>query len=45
MFYQVMPKCRIPSGPVFLWYTPSSGYCWYDNCTAGSKPIKKLFNV
>jgi len=40
-----MPKCRIASGPVFLWYTPSSGYCWYDNCTAGSKPIKKLFNV
>jgi len=34
-----MPKCRIPSGPIFLSYTPSSGYCCYWNCTAGSKPI------
>jgi len=23
----------------FLWYTPSSGYCSYGNCAAGSKPI------
>jgi len=22
-----MPKCRIPRGRVFSWYTPSSGYC------------------
>jgi len=34
-----MPKRRIPSGPVFLCYTPSSDYCCYGNCTAGSKPI------
>jgi len=33
-----MAKC-IPSGPIFLWYTPSSGYCCYGNCAAGSKPI------
>jgi len=30
-----MPKYRIPSGPVKLWYTPSS----YGNCAAGSKSI------
>jgi len=40
-----MPKCCIPSGPVFLWYTQSSGYCCYGNCAVDSKPIKKLFNV
>jgi len=34
-----MPKCSIPSDPVFLWYTPSSAYCCYGNCAAGSKPI------
>jgi len=34
-----MPKCRIPSSPVFLWYTPSSGYCCYGNWSVGSRPI------
>ena len=29
----------IPSGPVVLWYTPSSGYCCYGKCAAGSKPM------
>jgi len=39
-----MPKCRVLA-VWSLWYTPSSGYCCYGNCAAGSKPIWKLFNV
>jgi len=40
-----MPKYRICSGPVFLRHRPSSRYCCFGNSAAGSKPIKKLFNV
>jgi len=40
MFYQVMPKYCIRSGPVFfLRRRLSSHYCCYGNCAAGSKPI------
>jgi len=34
-----MAKRRIRRGAIVLWYTPSSGYCCYGNCAAGSKPI------
>jgi len=34
-----MSKYRIHSGPVLWSHRPSSRYCCYGNCTAGSKPI------
>jgi len=34
-----MSKYRIRSGPSFLRHRPSSRYCCYGNCAAGSKPV------
>jgi len=40
-----MSKYHRHGGPVLLIHRPSSRYCCYWNCAAGSKPIWKFFNV
>ena len=40
-FYQVMSTYHRYLGPVSLRLRPSSRYCCYGNCTAGSKPVEK----
>jgi len=34
-----MTNYRIHTGAFFLRHRPSSRYCCYGNCTAGSKPF------
>jgi len=37
--YHVISKYHRHKGPVYLRHRPSSRYCCYGNCAAGSKPI------